>query len=319
MKEVGFIGVGNAGRPVARRLLDQGYDVFVYDQSPSAVRVLEEAGAHPCATAAEAARDWTITLLPGPKEVAAAVLGTHGVLEGMRPGATLLDFSGSDTLVTTQIGTALKEKGCTLVSCTVHAAGAPANTIPTGQFAIAAGSADRDVLERALPLLQDAARTVVCMPDPNMPKVIKVGVIMLSVMQSLAATEVALWLTRQGVDPLVLYDLLCTTGSTASASNLGRVLRGGLKAGGNVRNTHKDLEIALRLAGENTLPLPFTAQAEGLLQTARAAGNEGRDLPEALAELYAMLSGGIRSPVHADIPPETRPETGESRVVWLGW
>ncbi len=317
MGEIGVVGLGNAGRPLALRLLGKGRSVRVYDMDEKAMAPLVAAGAEGVSSPAKAACAWTLTVLPGPRDVEKAVFGDSGIMEGLPPGGILIDVSGIDPPTTARVSAALQERGANLVSCSLHASGAPALTIPEGTLCICAGAA-RPVLENVLPLLQDLAMTVVCVPDPAIPKLMKISINMLGIANHIVATEVALLLTSQGIDPAILCHVMKETGSSTPTTYLNRILRGGLKAGGNIRNTHKDLALALQLAGEQTLPLPFTSMAEQILQMGRARGMDGTDLPESLVELYNTITG--QSLRKSDLPPEQQgPQLHEPRVVWLGF
>lgn len=134
-------------------------------------------------------------------------------------------------------------------------------------------------IEHALPILQDVADLVLCSTDLKTPKAVKIGVIMLSVVSTLAAVEVCQWLSSLGIAPETLYKVLQSTGSWASGSYVHRVLIGGLRAGGNIRNTHKDLAMAmamaLAMAEAFVISLPVTAIAEQMMQIGREGGLEG--------------------------------------------
>lgn len=96
MRQIGLIGLGNAGKPLGERLLSKGYPLKVYDINPEAAEPLVKFGAQIAGSAEEAATETTITILPASVEVKAAVLGPRGVLTGIRPGFILIDLSGTD-------------------------------------------------------------------------------------------------------------------------------------------------------------------------------------------------------------------------------
>ena len=317
MGEIGVIGLGNAGRPLVMRMLSKGYSVRVYDRDEKAMAPLIAAGAQGASSSAQAVRAWTPMVLPGHRDVENAVFGASGILEGLPAGGILIDVSGIDPPTTARVRAAVQERGAHLVSCPLHASAAPALTIPAGTLCICAGGA-RPVLEEVLPLLQDLAMTVVLVPDPAIPKLMKIGIIMLSVANHIIATEVSVWLKSQGVDPTILCHVMKETSSSSPTTYLNRILRGGLKAGGNIRNTHKDLEMAMRLAADQTVPLPYTSLAEQILQMGRSRGMDGTDLPESLVNLYEAIPGQTL-PEAETLPPEPGPQLHEPRVVWLGF
>ena len=93
--KVGFIGLGTMGAPMASNLARAGVPLVVWNRTPSKVepllRVGAKAGKSPAHVAAEA--DVVITMVSQPKDVEAVVQGPDGVVDGIRPGAVLVDMS----------------------------------------------------------------------------------------------------------------------------------------------------------------------------------------------------------------------------------
>src|SRR5438445_9997664 len=85
-KSIGFVGVGRMGGFMARRLLDAGYALTIFDPSEAAMKPLLDAGAHRAGSAAEVASVAEIVLasLPTPPIVEAVALGPGGIVEGTR-------------------------------------------------------------------------------------------------------------------------------------------------------------------------------------------------------------------------------------------
>ncbi|MDR7443841.1 MAG: NAD(P)-binding domain-containing protein, partial [Armatimonadota bacterium] len=97
-EQVAFIGVGNMGSRMARRLLAAGCSLRAYDRRREATEALKEAGARVADSAAHAAKeaDFVLLSLPDPATVREVVLGDGRVLDAMRPGTILVDFSTTD-------------------------------------------------------------------------------------------------------------------------------------------------------------------------------------------------------------------------------
>src|SRR5215472_10421016 len=97
-KSVGFIGLGTMGLPMASNLLAAGHAVQGYDVDAERVRALQERGAETAGSAREAAggADVVITMLPASRHVLAAMLGPEGAVEGLHPGATVIEMSTID-------------------------------------------------------------------------------------------------------------------------------------------------------------------------------------------------------------------------------
>ncbi len=96
MQSIGLIGLGNAGGPLAERILAQGYALTAFDIDSQALDRIVQRGAQPARHAGAAVANFTITLLPSSVEVRQAVLGENGLLSAAQPGATVIDLSGTD-------------------------------------------------------------------------------------------------------------------------------------------------------------------------------------------------------------------------------
>ncbi len=98
-REIGFVGVGNMGGPMAARLLKAGHAVHVFDANRDAIEALEKLGARGAASVAEVASvtDTVFTSLPTPQIVERVMLGEGGLIEGSTV-KRIVDFSTSSVL-----------------------------------------------------------------------------------------------------------------------------------------------------------------------------------------------------------------------------
>ena len=98
MMRVGFVGLGRMGTPMATGILSSGFPVNAYDVDEGMVEEFARKGATPARSPAEAAQgaDALITMLPGPPQIEAAMLGPEGALAAMRPGSAWVDMSSSN-------------------------------------------------------------------------------------------------------------------------------------------------------------------------------------------------------------------------------
>ncbi|MBI4504532.1 MAG: NAD(P)-binding domain-containing protein, partial [Chloroflexi bacterium] len=92
---VGFIGLGNIGGPMARRVLDGGYPLVVHDLRPEAVARLTTAGAQAAGSAREVGERCRHILLslPTSAQVEAVCLGDEGIVRGAARGTVVLDLT----------------------------------------------------------------------------------------------------------------------------------------------------------------------------------------------------------------------------------
>lgn len=148
--KVGFIGLGNMGAPMARRLLANGHDLKVFDTNaalaesfaPDWVGSLRDVGAD---------RDVIVTMLPNGQIVREVLLGEHGALSHAIPGTIVLDTSSSDAAGTVALGAELKQLGFALIDAPVSG-GVPLAV--QGRLAMMIGSDDSATLDRVRPALE---------------------------------------------------------------------------------------------------------------------------------------------------------------------
>jgi len=316
MQNIGLIGLGNAGRPMAQRILAKGYRLTVFDIDPDSVRRAVEIGARAASSAAQAVQEITITLLPSAVEVRQAVLGDSGVLMSLESGQTLVDLSGTDPGCAKELQQRLTERQAVFIGGTIHASGAPAVVIPQGRFSIVVGG-EKIELTSVAGFLNDVADTVICLPEPWMPKAFKIAIILFATTNSIITAEICSWLTVQGANPKLFLDLLQTTGSTAAASRLEEFMRRNNNDGGALSNSYKDFRQALDVAAKLQIPMPLASMANQIQEMARAGGLQRFNSPAAMGKLYELMTGTDLTHATVDAgKPEAKAR--ERRVVYLG-
>ena len=117
MARVGCIGLGTMGGPMAGHLLDAGHEVAVWNRTASKGDELVARGARRADSPADAARDAdvVVTCVSDTPDLVAVVLGDHGVIEGIRDGAVLLDCSTGSPSAETELAEALAGKSVEVV------------------------------------------------------------------------------------------------------------------------------------------------------------------------------------------------------------
>src|SRR5262249_39683161 len=113
MARIGFVGVGNIGRPMAANLLAAGHDLTVHDRRREAAAALLSPGAHWAdSTSALAGRcEIVATCLPGPAEMESVCFGPGGILEHIPSSALYLDHTTNSPLLVRRVHDALAAKG----------------------------------------------------------------------------------------------------------------------------------------------------------------------------------------------------------------
>jgi len=290
MPTIGLIGLGNAGRPMAERILSKGYALTVFDIDRDAVETVVKLGGRGAESARQAVGDVTIALLPSSVEVRQAVFDAGGAFAAMGPGKTFIDLSGTDPDCAREIQERFKEKQAAFLGGTIHAGGAPALVIPKGQFAIVIGGEKADI-DPVVGILNDVAQTIICLPEPWMPKAFKIAIILYATTNSIITAEICSWLTAQGADPKLFLQLLQSTGSAASAARMEEFMKRNNNHGGALSNSYKDFRQALEIAAKLEIPMPLASMANQIQEMARASGLSRFNSPAAMGKLYELLTG----------------------------
>jgi 3-hydroxyisobutyrate dehydrogenase len=156
---VGFIGLGNMGAPLAGFVLGAGFSLVVHDIRREAAASLLERGATWAASSRDvaAACDVICVCVPGPPEMQAVTLGASGVLEGVKPGAVVIDHTTNAPAVVRDVGVALNARGAHLLDAPLD--GGREGALE-GQVTLFVGG-DEAVLRRVKPVLDTFSRSVV--------------------------------------------------------------------------------------------------------------------------------------------------------------
>lgn len=149
---VGFIGVGNIGKPMALRLLEQGFDVRVFDLNEEAVRACVDEGAQAVGSIAEAATDADVVAVAvlDDEQVTEVVTGDDGVLSAAEDGATIVVHSTILPWTAQELAERARERGVRLLDAPVSGGAAAARR---GELSVMIGG-DADDVERCRPVLE---------------------------------------------------------------------------------------------------------------------------------------------------------------------
>lgn len=159
----GVIGVGKMGGPMARRLLEAGYAVTVYDVRAEACAPLRDAGAREARSLADLAdsTDVVITVLPDDRAVEQVVFGPEGLASALRPGQVLLEMTSSRPSLTRRVAAAFAERGVGVLDAPVSGGVRGATE---GTLCIMVGG-PQDLLGRCRPILEVLGREIVHVGD----------------------------------------------------------------------------------------------------------------------------------------------------------
>lgn len=295
--QIGFIGLGVMGAPMARHLARGGHGLTLLDRDRGLAQALAtELGATLAGTPADVARasELIITMLPDGRVVQQVVLAEDGVLQGVQPGALLLDTSSAEPWLTEATGAALAARGASMVDAPVS--GAAWGAAEASLVFMVGGTAD-DVA-RVRPVLALMGRSVHHLGPLGSGHAMKCLNNCITAMTFAATTEALVAGKRYGLDPEAMVDVLneCTGGSWISQTHYHqRVFNRAFSDPFKLGLMLKDVGIALQLARDTATPMPMAGLGQQLWRMADQAAGPGASVSE-LVRWVENLSGTELTP-----------------------
>lgn len=285
---IGFIGIGIMGRPMAKNLIKAGYALTVYDKfAPTDDLVALGAVAAKSNKDVAAQSDIIITMLPNSPHVKEAVMGENGVLDGARPGAILVDMSSIAPSASQEICAAAKAKGVTMLDAPVS--GGEPKAID-GTLAIMVGG-DKKTFETVKPILEKMGSSVVLVGDIGAGNVTKLANQIIVALNIAAVSEALVLATKAGVKPEAVFDAIKggLAGSTVMNAKVPMILDGNFKPGFRIELHIKDLQNALDTAHNLNVAVPLTANVMETLQALKV-DDMGANDHSAIVRFYEKLA-----------------------------
>ena len=285
---IGFIGIGIMGRPMAKNLIKAGYVLTVYDKfAPTDDLVALGAVAAKSNKDVAAQSDIIITMLPNSPHVKEAVMGENGVLEGARPGAILVDMSSIAPSASQEICAAAKAKGVTMLDAPVS--GGEPKAID-GTLAIMVGG-DKKTFQTVKPILEKMGSSVVLVGDIGAGNVTKLANQIIVALNIAAVSEALVLATKAGVKPEAVFDAIKggLAGSTVMNAKVPMILDGNFKPGFRIELHIKDLQNALDTAHNLNVAVPLIANVMETLQALKV-DDMGANDHSAIVRFYEKLA-----------------------------
>jgi 2-hydroxy-3-oxopropionate reductase len=287
---IGFIGLGIMGKPMAKNLLKAGYKLVVYDILDAPVSELVQAGAVAGSSPKDVASrsELIITMLPNSPHVRAAILGKNGVIEGAKPGSVLVDMSSIAPLASREVANELAGKGIEMLDAPVS--GGEPKAID-GTLAIMVGGKE-EVFEKVKDVLLKMGASAILCGEIGAGNVTKLANQIIVALNIAAMSEAFVLATKSGVDPERVFDAIKggLAGSTVLNAKAPMVLEGNYKPGFRIELHIKDLQNALDTAHETGVPIPLTSQVMEMMQALKVDGKQAED-HGGLIQFYEKLAG----------------------------
>lgn len=280
---IGFVGLGAMGRPMATRIAGAGHLPVVFDVDTAAAQRLATEANVRIAKDREDFRetDIVVTMLPTSAIVREALLGAGGIAAVLRSGALIIDMSSSEPEDTKKLGAELAGKGIALVDAPVSG-GVPRAT--NGQLTIMIGGTPADI-QRARPVLELMGSKLFEVGALGAGHAMKALNNYVSAAAFEATSEALLIGKRFGIDPTQLIDILnVSTGRNfhSELSMKDHVIGGRYAAGFLLALAAKDVRIAAGLAAAMKIDAPMLKLSAAQMSAASDQLGPKADVTEAI-------------------------------------
>jgi 3-hydroxyisobutyrate dehydrogenase-like beta-hydroxyacid dehydrogenase len=299
MAQLGFVGTGTMGQPMAGHLVDAGHGLRVFDRVAEATSTLVDRGAESVAAASTAAdgAECVFLSLPGPEHVEAAVIGPAGVLAAPNPPAMVVDLSTNSVEMVRALRTRCDDAGVAFVDAPVSGGLVRARA---GTLSVMVGATAAE-FERVRPLLDCFGEHVFHVGDPGTGTIAKLVNNQVFLAAGAVVQEAFVLATAAGLDPAALLPVLKASSAgpylALAPLLLGRafddvIFRLDIAA--------KDLDLAVASGSAVGADLPVTTAAAELYAAAVGAGFG--------AEVFHVTLRELERRAGVEVPVLRRPE-----------
>jgi 2-hydroxy-3-oxopropionate reductase len=293
-EKIGFIGLGIMGGPMAKNLIEEGYELVLYNRTREKAEELAGDGAEVAGSPKEVAQqsDIIVTMLPDSPQVEEVLAGEDGVFEGVREGSLIVDMSTISPVVTRELAGQAGERGASILDAPVSGGDVGAQQ---GTLSIMAGGSEED-FARAKPLFEVMGKTVTHVGPVGAGQTAKACNQIIVALNIEAVSEALVLGSKAGVDPAKILDALSggLAGSAVMEAKREKMLGHDFDPGFRVELHHKDLGIALAAGREYGVSLPVTAILDQMLESLKAKGRGDRDHSAILTLIEDLAQHEIR-------------------------
>lgn len=286
--KIGFIGTGIMGTPMAKNLVEAGYNVVVHNRSPIPQSLIKK-GVRVASSGKEIAEesDVIIIMVPDTPHVKAVLFGENGVAEGLTDGKIVVDMSSISPVETKEFAKSINDLNCQYLDAPVSGGevGAKAATLT-----IMVGG-EEDTFNVIKPIFERMGKNITLVGGNGDGQTCKVANQIIVALNIEAVGEALLFASKAGADPEKVRSALM--GGFASSRILEvhgeKMIKRTFDPGFRIELHQKDLSLALSNAKAMGISLPNTATAQELFNACSAHGGSVWD-HSAMVRALEMLA-----------------------------
>lgn len=290
MTAVGFVGLGNMGRPMALNLVKRGFALVVHDIDPPKVQPLRAQGATVVESAEQvaAASSRMICMVETTAQAESVITGERGFIRGAVHGSTVICMSTIDPLVARRMGDELGGRGVAMLDAPVS--GGTERAI-SGELSIIAGG-EPATFEACRDLFGAMGTKLFHVGGLGQGLAMKLVNNMLVQVNTVAVAEALVMGVKAGLDPNTIYEVVRVSTGTSYAfdARVPKILARDFSPTGTVDISYKDQELETAFAKQLGVPLLLASVSQQVYQMARAAGL-GKEDGTAIVKVLERLAG----------------------------
>lgn len=287
--KIGFVGLGIMGKPMAKNLIKDGYEVICYDFNQSNMDEVAAAGASAAKNSQELANqsDIVITMLPNSPNVEAALFSEEGIAAGISEGKIVIDMSSINPVSSQRFAEKLAGLGVEFLDAPVS--GGEPKAID-GTIAVMVGG-KKKVFDQCYELLLSMASSVTYIGEVGAGNIAKLANQIIVAINIAAVGEALSFATKAGADPELVYQGIRggLAGSTVMDAKSPMILNRDFDPGFRIELHIKDLQNALDTSHMINAGIPLTAQLMEIMQVLKNDGLEKKD-HSAIACYYEKIN-----------------------------
>jgi 2-hydroxy-3-oxopropionate reductase len=286
---IGFIGLGVMGRPMAGHLIAAGHKVSLHRVKEASQFLVDQGGvALDSARAVAEASDVVILMLPDTPDVQSVLFDKEGVAEGLSAGKLVIDMSSISPVATKTFAERIRALGCDYLDAPVSGGEVGAKN---AALTIMVGG-EQAVFDKALPLFQTMGKNITLVGGNGDGQTAKVANQIIVGLNIEAVAEALLFAKKAGADPAKVREALMGGFAASRVLELHgeRMVKRTFDPGFRIRLHRKDLSLAVEAAKALDLALPNASATQQLMNAAVARGDGEKD-HSALIRTLEALSG----------------------------
>ena len=274
---VGLIGLGLMGKPMARNILKAGLPLVVWNRTRSRAEQLVAEGARVASSARDCAAqaDVLITIVSDPPALESVLWGDDGALAGLRKGSVLVDSSTVAPELARRAAAACAERGAEFLDAPVTGGTWGAEK---GELVFMIGGEAKTV-DRVRPVLETVGKRFFHLGPHGAGQTIKLAMNLILALQVQALAEALALVTRAGIAGEKLVEVMQSSMARAAVLEVKApmILKQDYTPSFPLRLMHKDIELAMALAGQLGVNLPAAAAARATYSEVKSATREDVD------------------------------------------